>query len=144
MVCISKLNAWLPEQPDTSLMGEHPRMKQLYDMVGFYTVKTWMGLYGAATRKRTTLRSTEGWLATLKLDMRGKSGSFSSAGICNTYVHGNGKKRTNGTNKLKQTQEYPASYAQALFDNHVLARPQNRMMDIKALDGHGAGQLGRC
>ena len=63
--------------------------------------------------------------------MRGKSGSFSSAGICNTYVDANGKKRTNGTKTLKQTQEYPAGYAGALFDNHVIAGPQDRMMDIK-------------
>ena len=112
-------------------MGGHPRMQQLYDMVGFYTVKTWIGLYGAGARKPTTLRSSEGWVANLKLDMRGKSSSFSIAGICNTYVDGNGKKRTNGTSKLKQTQEYPAGYARALFDNHELAIPQDRMMDIK-------------
>ncbi len=49
---------WLLEQPASSLMGLHPRLKE---MQGLTQVHTWMGMFGADTAKPTLIYGIGDW-----------------------------------------------------------------------------------
>ena len=59
--CIS----WILEQPASSVMSVHPKMRIVYESMGC----TWMGLFGAPTPKPTVLRSSHPFVFKLSRKM---------------------------------------------------------------------------
>lgn len=63
---LAKSAHWVLEQPGSSLMHEHPEMKRLHQLCGWNVIRTWMGMYGAATKKPTSLASNNGLVHRLR------------------------------------------------------------------------------
>ena len=77
LICFlsARFISWILEQPASSLMVHHPRMRQIKEfskvesgagLSEFHEVKTSMGAFGAATRKPSKLYSSEKWIAKLE------------------------------------------------------------------------------
>ena len=50
------------EQPGSSLMASHPRMSWALNIIKARNVRTWLGMFGAATQKPVVLYSNTNWL----------------------------------------------------------------------------------
>ena len=106
--------SWLLEQPMTSRMCKVPLWDAVAPPNDFYKTSTWMGAYGAPTRKPTWLLSTEGWTTrlarTLKRDApKGVAGTTLQMG--STI---GGRNRVCGGPRLKESQAYPPGYGVAV------------------------------
>ena len=103
------------EQPGSSQMANYPRFQQLADKLVIYVCNTFMGAYGAGSRKLTTLRSNAPWVMLLQKQLSDDDKvRVNSVGIATQYTNADGKRCATGGPKLKQTQEYHAEYGNAL------------------------------
>ena len=50
-------------------MSVHPKMRIVYESMGWFTQRTWMGLFGAPTPKPTVLRSSHPFVFKLSRKM---------------------------------------------------------------------------
>ena len=102
---------WILEQPATSLMALHPRMLWLKEVCGatWRHTFTWMGQYGAGSPKPTRLwgNSPSIYLLSKKLD---KNRTWNNANVTERKPDGS----VNGLPGLKETQEYPPKYGDAV------------------------------
>ncbi len=110
------------EQPMTSLMFEHPRVRQLVKLgeVGairpLQFISTYMGSFGAETPKATVLLGTPAWLPNLRRCLQLKLHKKRHQ----TAAHFRGKDGGNkyrGNAALKSTQVYPIGYGKAIADS---------------------------
>ena len=99
--------SWTLEQPSTSLMIQHPRVQFKF------RVNTWLGMFGARTRKQIYLLSNNSWVSTLHRALD-PSQSFDSTGV----VTKNGT-QVNGSSRLKETQAYPDDFGKAYYKAHA-------------------------
>ena len=114
LVVLSKGARWILEQPSSSLMPYHPRMQHAAIMAR-HSVFTWMGCFGAATRKATKLFDNPGWLPLLKRTMTKEvADRCSSEGVVSCTTGTDGQKKFKGLSGLKETQVYPHGYADEL------------------------------
>ena len=111
--------AWILEQPASSLMAQHPRMRMLKELNAhsgtaglseFHETNTNMGAFGAATKKPTKLYSSEKWVAQLS---RSLPAGYKPDPKVQTVTIANGK--VSGGKDLKDTQAYPDGYGQELL-----------------------------
>lgn len=113
---------WLLEQPSSSLMSQHSRLRMLQRLGGagarpfeaaqWGDIFTWLGAFGGEISKPTRLYGNGGvrFLAALRRD-RPPLGTFQAqaAGVYRVDVTG-GKKSVSGGPRLKATQEYPKEF----------------------------------
>lgn len=120
---------WVLEQPRSSLMELHPYLQELKDVFGWNAIHTFMGAFGAETQKPTKLKANCRWLNTLKRSIsaedRARMGPSDTA--IRLAPHPCGKKRCSGSSTLKQTQEYPQGYADAVLAAYVQAQADGQM-----------------
>ena len=92
---------WVLEQPLTSLMKEHPRMKAIRRMSDARLIKsvtevhTWMGSFGGFSPKPTMLLGSPSWLGQLKRKLTRDTFS-ADARTAESYYDSNGVKRFKG------------------------------------------------
>eukprot|EP00969_Alexandrium_andersonii_P028212 1230759-Alexandrium_andersonii.AAC.1 len=51
LFCARKHIQWCLERPASSLMDEHPRMREVFEKIKRWAQFTWMAEFGAETRK---------------------------------------------------------------------------------------------
>ena len=101
------------EQPGTSLMLHHPRVKAIKDILGndLMSVHTWMGMFGAKTNKSTKLSSNHPSVQSLHrkmiggLQFEGKTATMDEFG-----------KVTGNRDELHDSQAYPDPYGTAVVE----------------------------
>jgi hypothetical protein len=134
------------EQPGTSLMFEHPRIRQLQalaDAGGLRPIRsiwTWMGAFGAPTPKPTKLLGTPTWMLALRRTIRRTD--FVKRTDMVTYAEdATGKVSYSGSTGLKSSQAYPKGYGTAT-SKLLLAAPMDldtdSDVDIDVLDEEAA------
>ena len=106
--------AWLLEQPMTSTMCKIPLWSAVAPQGSLLKTSTWMGAFGAPTRKPTWLMSTHAWTEQLSRKLSRDAG----LGVPGTTVllvdASDGRKRVCGGPRLKETQAYPVGYGRAV------------------------------
>lgn len=121
LLCMCLGLDWIIEQPASSLLFEHPRLRQIFDLASsggtrvVQRASTWMGCFGAPTPKPTILVGTPVWLPSLaRKFVRNKFQKRHNKHMdIVTYKVVKGRKFFTGGSKLKKTQEYPLGYGQA-------------------------------
>jgi hypothetical protein len=100
MLVAAKRAYWILEQPNTSLMPSHPDMKFLAGLTTFLHTFTWMGMFGAGTKKPTKLLSNSEMVMSLRrrLDNE-RSADWDSSGTV--------LKRPSGVQGLKGLKDRP-------------------------------------
>eukprot|EP00969_Alexandrium_andersonii_P153140 6771931-Alexandrium_andersonii.AAC.1 len=89
-------------------MTVHPNMDYIYKVFGWHRVFTWMGAFGAPTRKATVLWSSEPWIQKMARKIDTKEGHWNSDDVVFKLRPKDGNhNRICGGKGLKQTQEYP-------------------------------------
>ena len=73
-------------------------------------INTWMGCFGGTCPKPTRLLAPSSWIMPLQKKFHYKDHFFTTTGL---YTKKSGQ--VDGGPNLKQTQEYPAGYADAVF-----------------------------
>jgi len=115
---------WVLEQPNSSLMCEHPRIKQVIELgnVGGLRkskrVFTNMGGFGARSKKPTMLLGTPTFLH--RLHRRWKACARPS--LVRYYTDARGRKAFQGGVRLKKSQQYPPGYGKA-FASYMKQAP---------------------
>ena len=128
---------WLLEQPASSVMSVHPKMRILYDSMGWFTCRTWMGLFGAPTPKPTVLKSSHQFVFKLVRKMtkehrerfaqlKAEAEAAGEGMVRELEPDVDGKRRFCGTANLKKSQEYPVGYAEAVFEAFQEWREKSR------------------
>ena len=114
------------EQPLSSLLGEHTRVKKLH----FQHVSTWMGLFGAETPKPTRLYSRYiGALLPLKRRMSA-SAKRGFAKLTYTYTNIHNEIKTQSLKRnMKRSQEYPKDYAKSAVKSYMTWRNQQHIQN---------------
>ena len=108
------------EQPSTSLMRYHPRMKQVKRVLGdrWRLVHTHMGAFGGPTEKATLLHGDAPYLS--KLQRTPTPADYSRFGSeDHQMVTKSESGAFSGGADLKQSQAYPPEYAQCVVDNFL-------------------------
>ena len=120
----AKAVVWLYEQPTSSILWSHPRMERFIADNAAYRVHTWMGSYGAASPKGTTL-----WCArpSVKKLCRVLPNKQWSAQMTTKTVLASGKVSVNGGADLKGSQAYTCEFGMATLsmwlEENTLATP---------------------
>ena len=112
------------EQPLSSLMFLHPRMRQLVDLSVYRCIRpllqitTFMGSFGAESLKPTFLVGSPPWLDKLRRDAEWfRSASSTQPHRTATYKEDDfGMTRFTGDQGLKATQIYPVGYGHAICE----------------------------
>ena len=108
--------AFVLEQPSSSLMFKHSRLRQR-PFCDFFEYSTWMHSFGAPTPKRTILLADQPLIgANLSRTIR-RSSFIGSGTATTTTKHAcatHQKARVYGARSLKSTQEYPIGYGRAV------------------------------
>jgi hypothetical protein len=115
----AKSVGWILEQPGSSTMEQHKRMQEHFRIFGVRAVRTWMGAFGGPHQKPTQLKSSVFWLCTLArpLSKNDRSRIGASTTVLQIAPHPDGRRRITGNGQvLKDTQEYPVGYAEAVAD----------------------------
>lgn len=142
-VCLGVL--FLLEQPITSLMLEHPRLRQLIQLAecgairGCKRISTYMGAFGAVSPKPTMLLGNAPWIDRLKKSVR-LSAFKKDASITTSHVDSQGRRRFTGGQGLKRTQEYPKGYGvecAVCMDEAVVDLDEESDFDYDLLESEG-------
>lgn len=102
------------EQPTSSVMIHHPALKFLKRILRALgrqlgRTHTWLGMYGANSRKGVQLFSNAKWVSKLKVKLDTKK-AFSDKTVSRHYLCPLGIVRTCGGPGLKATQAYPPRF----------------------------------
>ncbi len=144
LICFlsARFISWILEQPASSLMVHHPRMRQIKEfskvesgagLSEFHEVKTSMGAFGAATRKPSKLYSSEKWIA--KLERSIPAGFRPDPQLQTSTVDAFGG--VTGGRDLQATQAYPDRYGQELlrvWRRHKRTKPSHWPADDESED----------
>lgn len=115
----AKSVGWILEQPGSSTMEQHKRMQEHFRIFGVGAIRTWMGAYGGPHQKPTQLKGSVPWLTRLArpLSKNDRSRIGASTTVLQIAPHPDGRRRITGNGQvLKDTQEYPVGYAEAVAD----------------------------
>ncbi|CAL1131372.1 unnamed protein product [Cladocopium goreaui] len=117
IMVVSAMNgAWILEQPSSTRLLSHPRVRHLWHLLPrVYEARWWMAMFGSLTPKRhvawSNSRSVKlldlGVLAKVIRDKLAKHAQQSTR----KYTNGRGKRAFVGTKFLKNTQTYPPRFA---------------------------------
>ena len=123
---LSKQSTWIIEQPGTSLMWEHPRLKQLRRWMDshadptnykYSTVTTSMGAFGAATVKPSALHGSSPWVLDLGRSLTTQQReAIRAESTEEVSIKDSETGAVTGGDDLKGTQEYPPGYGVAVSD----------------------------
>ena len=104
---------WFVEQPGSSLMLLHNRVANLFKC----KVRTWMGMFGAPTKKPTYLLGGmwAPWVMSLK---RALDNSIQFDPIWRIRQKGTSEGAQVTGQDLQQTQEYPPGFAPCVYEAH--------------------------
>ena len=102
------------EQPSSSLMSSHPRFQNLVQRTRVFSVRFWMGHYGALSPKATILYASAPEL--LEGFETGRPPPAKVA-LMKKYIDSNGKQRCVGKTALKQSQKYPRQFGFKIAGN---------------------------
>ena len=106
---------WILEQPMTSLMDKVPLFSLLPRAGQLRRTSTWMGAFGAPTRKATWLLSSTPFARNLQRQLpRGSVAGVEGSTTLST-AGADGRTAVTGGPHLKQTQAYPVGYGEAVF-----------------------------
>ncbi len=125
-VCALKGVYWILEQPANSVLWQYPAMRDCLDRQGAQSCALEMGAYGAQSVKPTTLMGTAPFLRELERKCSKELRHCSSnEGVVTTtkWTDTQGRKRCQGTDQLKGTQQYPEGFGAAValaFKDHEL------------------------
>lgn len=110
-------------------MASHDRFKIKAIQDCLHQTFTWMGCYGAPTRKPTRLWSSEKWVTNLARTMKKDiAATKDSTEVVTVVVDMAGGKITGGSG-LKATQEYPEAYGHAVAYEYNSALNTELMAD---------------
>ena len=105
------------EQPQSSLMFEHPRLKKLLAWIGARESRTSLGAHGALTVKEIILKGTVGWLELIPLRLATWEREYlkteKEAEELQTYKkyrNASGETKVDGGRDLKPTEAYPLGF----------------------------------
>ena len=105
VLLLSRGVAFILEQPGPAQMANYPRFQQLANKLVIYVCNTFMGAYGAGSRKLTTLRSNAPWVMLLQKQLSDDDKvRVNSDRIATQYTNADGKRCSTGGPMLKQTQ----------------------------------------
>ena len=117
-------NAWVLEQPKTSIMDLHDTLQWLQelsimfpDWLRWIIVDSYMGAYNASTMKPTKFYTNRPWLYALARQ-RPKN-SFTTT-VVDKQVK-NGKSSVSGKPNLKSTQAYTSEFGHSVLDAYVFS-----------------------
>lgn len=92
---------WIIEQPVSSLLWRHPRVRLAMRGLRVFKHFLWMGHFGGKSPKPTHLLSNKGWVCGLS----GERPTSHGPSVTTTrYIDKAGKRRCTGTKDLKPTQ----------------------------------------
>ena len=112
LYCIANRVQWVLEQPASSLMHLHNRFHTLGHV---FFAKTFMGAFGAKTRKPTHLFGSHKWIMELQAHItKEQAAQLDSSNVTINYVRPDGRRSVDGGSQLKKTQEYPPGYGIAV------------------------------
>lgn len=106
----AKMVFWLYEQPQSSLLWQHPRMQQYISKRTVFKSHMWMGAFGAASPKGTVLwgpYQTVSWFALPLPKDRAWATDLT------TKTEKNGRTQVTGSKGLKGSQTYPSEFGLA-------------------------------
>ena len=119
----------LVEQPISSILKLHDRMRSLIERGVLSTTTTWMGCFGAESAKGTWLCSnSQDVLTALTRKLKRGEHRFANDHIYEPHYSGG----VTGGKNLKQTQEYTAEYCQAVFNAVDSADFNALVLDIQS------------
>lgn len=121
------LRHWILEQPATSIMREATWMKWVRRISPTFHIRTWLGMYGAATMKPTQLESGSAW--SLRLHRQRDSTRDAEWAAVEGVHHEtpdstSGRIRVTGHSGLKRSQEYPKGYGQEVLRQFAQGRAE--------------------
>ena len=106
----AKMVFWLYEQPQSSLLWQHPRTQQYISKRTVFKSHMWMGAFGAASPKGTVLwgpYQTVSWFASPLPKDRAWATDLT------TKTEKNGRTQVTGSKGLKGSQTYPSEFGLA-------------------------------
>ena len=101
---------WLYEQPQTSLLWEHPRMQSFLKSNLVYKTHMWMGSYGGLSPKGTHLWAPCEQVSKFSLPLPQKEWDHQ---LVAKKVLPDGSVQVTGNGALKQSQAYPKQFGKA-------------------------------
>ena len=116
MVCSALDVIWIVEQPQSSLLFLHKRMRQLCELLKTFSSRTWMGAYGAASAKLTMLLCNHPMVYTLQRKLHKKT-FIASSRTYRDCADGT----VTGTAELAASQVCPPAYGEQVCDSFVAA-----------------------
>ena len=112
MLLVARHVQWVLEQPATSVMDRCPILEHVQPR---YKVTTWMGAFGALTRKPTWLLSGSAWISHMARHLPRDACPDAVPTTHREEDDHHGRKRCTGNANLKGTQAYPPGFGSALF-----------------------------
>ena len=100
---------WLYEQPQTSLLFQHPRMQQFVESCVVFKIHCWMGSYGASSPKGTHLWGPHADIQKFILPLPCKTW----APLVTKKTLADGRVQVSGSSDLKGSQAYPPAFGHA-------------------------------
>ena len=100
---------WLYEQPQTSLLFQHPRMQAFLKVCTVFRCHMWMGSYGAETPKGTHLWAPDACVSKFSLPLPDKDWET----LVTKKVLPDGRVQVTGNAALKGSQSYPPAFGHA-------------------------------
>ena len=139
LICLSfaKRLAFVLEQPSNSVMAWHPSLvwvrQQLRPLhCTWWSVQTYMGLFGGCTLKPHVLYSNETWIQHVARAHPGSSFQPKKS-LCRKYTDSSGVARVSGGDDLKDSQTYTKQFGRAIaaaFKKHRLSYSSDGMDTI--------------
>ena len=99
---------WVVEQPGTSLLGRHPRMRQLLKVMRIFRCSFWMCKYGSPSPERLKLFSNSAGIRFFRTSpLTKKQRERLPVRLASTRVRADGTKSYSGNKHLKDSQTWP-------------------------------------
>jgi len=109
---------WVLEQPQGSLMQEHPALQHLMSVMTVYRHCIQMCHYGASSKKRTWLYSNARWICDVDLYKTCIQPRCPTQ-LVTTSINKAGKVTTTGNADLKASQHYPVGFGRAICNIYM-------------------------
>ena len=112
---------WLLEQPGTSVMKRAPWPRWLWRQMQTFFTHTWLCMFGGATMKSTELVSGSAWTTRLHRTRNTAEDSrwLAITGVRHEMPDSNGRIRISGAAGLKESQEYPKAFGEAIAEEFL-------------------------
>ena len=142
---LAKKATWVIEQPGSSLMWQHPRVRQVRDLIEkladpmftYCNIEMTMGAYGAPTVKPSQLHACANWVKGLERHLSDEErarirASSTEEVVTKDPVTG----AVTGGSDLKGTQEYPRDYGSAVAEQWLQWQQRAETLDVDVDETH--------